>query len=689
MKYTDCAKIFKGLCQGGLWGCFDEFNRITLPVLSVVAQQVLAIQNAKKQGLEVFQFPGDPQNVTLQPVCAFFITMNPGYAGRQELPENLKALFRGVAMMVPDFQIIKKVKMCSVGYKEFDLLSSKFFALYATCKEQLSNQRHYDWGLRNILSVLRTMGATKRENVDKQEAFLVYRTVRDMNLSKLVAQDVPLFLSLLADLFPGMSPPPKGSYPREEEILKSVVEKHGLVHHDDWVLKVKQLYETTKVRHGIMLVGPSGGGKSCIFKCLKDTLQEREGIQYKDIRFNPKALRAQEMYGETDPLSGEWTTGVFAAIWAKYNNRNNSFNTWIIADGPVDAIWIEDLNTVLDDNKILTLANGDRIPMTDNVKIMFEVETLVNASPATVSRAGIIYVSETDLDWAPVLEAWVRKQSAAGPDHQAFLRSMVEKWLGTSTPADPGPCFDFLQRNTSEVMKEGRVGRVSSLAQLFQGLSGDPACSFVGDGNNEALERVFVYCLCWSVGALLEADDRMKFDTWLRGQDSTKRIMPRVQEGETVYEYYVDSRTGEWQPWKPPRWTYPGGDKLDFSNLLVPTMDSTRAQHVIRTVHRQRGPVLVVGAEGTAKTSTQVRPIVLLVVRPLLFNRSPAPPVSKHRAAHVPSRAGPRHHADEADQLLLGHHSRDGPVFHRGRARQEGRQELRPAERQEDDDILR
>ena len=603
MKYTDCAKIFKGLCQGGLWGCFDEFNRITLPVLSVVAQQVLAIQNAKKQGLEFFQFPGDPQNVVLKPVCAFFITMNPGYAGRQELPENLKALFRGVAMMTPDFQIIKKVKMCSVGYKEFDLLSAKFFSLYSTCKEQLSNQRHYDWGLRNILSVLRTMGATKRENTEKSEAFLVYRTVRDMNLSKLVAQDVPLFLSLLADLFPGMSPPPKGEYPKEEAILKTVVEKYGLVHHDDWILKVKQLYETTKVRHGIMLVGPSGGGKSCIFKCLKDTLQESEGILYKDIRFNPKAIRAQEMYGETDPLSGEWTTGVFAAIWAKYNNRNNNFNTWIIADGPVDAIWIEDLNTVLDDNKILTLANGDRIPMTDNVKIMFEVETLVNASPATVSRAGIIYVSETDLDWAPVLEAWVRKRSDS--NHQTFLRSLIDKWIGTSTPTDPGQCFDFLQRNTSEVMKEGRVGKISSFTQLFQGLTEEGSDSnFIGN-NNKALERIFIYCLCWSVGALLEAEDRMKFDTWLRKRDDSK-IMPKVQEGETIYEYYVNSTTGEWEQWKPPQWTYPEGEKLDFSNLLVPTMDSTRAQHVIRTIHRQKGPVLVVGAEGTAKTSTQL-----------------------------------------------------------------------------------
>ena len=278
------------------------------------------------------------QNIFLQPICAFFITMNPGYAGRQELPENLKALFRGVAMMTPDFQIIKKVKLCSVGYTDFDILSKKFYSLYCTCKEQLSNQRHYDWGLRNILSVLRTMGATKRENVDKPEAFLVYRTLRDMNLSKLVAQDVPLFLSLLADLFPGLSPPAKGSYPNEEAILSKVIDKYGLVYHDTWVLKIIQLYETTKVRHGIMLVGPTGGGKSSIFKCLKDTLQEYNGIPYKDIRFNPKALRAQEMYGETDALSGEWTTGVFAAIWAKYNNRNNAYNTWIIADGPVDAI---------------------------------------------------------------------------------------------------------------------------------------------------------------------------------------------------------------------------------------------------------------------------------------------------------------------------------------------------------------
>ena len=587
-----------------MWGCFDEFNRITLPVLSVVAQQVLAIQNAKKQGVQNFQFPGDPQNIFLQPVCAFFITMNPGYAGRQELPENLKALFRGVAMMTPDFQIIKKVKLCSVGYTDFDILSQKFFSLYSTCKEQLSNQRHYDWGLRNILSVLRTMGATKRENVDKPESFLVYRTLRDMNLSKLVAQDVPLFLSLLVDLFPGMTPPAKGSYPDEEAILSEVVEKYGFVYHESWVLKVIQLLETTKVRHGIMLVGPPGGGKSCIFKCLKETLQECCKISYKDVRFNPKALRAQDMYGETDPMSGEWTTGVFAAIWAKYNNRNNTYNTWIIADGPVDAIWIEDLNTVLDDNKILTLANGDRIPMTDNVKIMFEVETLVNASPATVSRAGIIYVSETELDWAPVIESWVRKQPESMRD---ILRNLIVKWIGKCVPADPGHCFSFLNKNTNEVMNDGRVSKITSFMQLFESLIGDKV-NVSPDNSDEVslyLEKLFVYCMCWSIAALLEAEDRSKFDEWLRKHDSNK-IMPKVEEGETIYEYFVDDNTYKWKKWFPPTWDYPSGEKLDFSNLLVPTMDSTRALYIVKQIHGIKAPVLIVGAEGTAKTSVQL-----------------------------------------------------------------------------------
>eukprot|EP00913_Durusdinium_trenchii_P023519 g22096.t1 len=136
-RFRDMAKIFKGLCMSGLWGCFDEFNRIELEVLSVVAMQVESICSAKRQAVATFMFPGEPQPIKLVPSVGYFITMNPGYAGRQELPENVKALFRSVVA-------------------------------------QLSGDRP---------------------------------PVR--NLSKLVADDVPLFLALLKDLFPKVTDPPK------------------------------------------------------------------------------------------------------------------------------------------------------------------------------------------------------------------------------------------------------------------------------------------------------------------------------------------------------------------------------------------------------------------------------------------------------------------------------------------------
>lgn len=313
-------------------------------------------------------------------------------------------------------------------------------------------------------------------------------------------------------------------------------------------------------------MGPAGGGKSRIFQTLQHALQTTTNTVHKQVRLNPKAIRAAEMYGEVDALSAEWTTGVFAAMWTKYNNRNNSYNTWIIADGPVDAIWIEDLNTVLDDNKILTLANGDRIPMTDNVKLMFEVETLANASPATVSRAGIIFVSDIDLDWAPVVEAWVRQR----PQQQGVaLRRMFGRWMGENNPNSPGHIFDFLARNTKEVMSCSRVGRASSLFSILEGLlDGEGAHELAEDDSDSSeLERLFVYAMMWTVGGLTEAEDRVKFDAYLRKLDPDSLVLPELEEGTTIFDYFVDDESGTWEQWTPMPWQYPDTEVLDFSKL--------------------------------------------------------------------------------------------------------------------------
>uniref|UniRef100_A0A3P8NT94 Dynein axonemal heavy chain 11 n=1 Tax=Astatotilapia calliptera TaxID=8154 RepID=A0A3P8NT94_ASTCA len=586
MDYKSIGNIYKGLAQTGVWGCFDEFNRISVDVLSVVAVQVKTIQDAVRNKKQRFHFLGE--EIELKPTVGIFITLNPGYAGRAELPENLKALFRPCAMVIPDFELICEIMLVAEGFIDARLLARKFISLYTLCKELLSKQDHYDWGLRAIKSVLVVAGSLKREERSRPEEQVLMRALRDFNLPKIVTSDVPIFLGLISDLFPQLDVPRKRD-PKLENAVRQSVSELRLQPEENFILKVTQLEELLAVRHSVFVVGGPGTGKSQILKTLHRTYANMKMKPlWNDI--NPKAVTTDELFGYLHPATREWKDGLFSSTMRELASVGHDGPKWIVLDGDIDPMWIESLNTVMDDNKVLTLASNERIGLSSSMRLLFEISHLKAATPATVSRAGILYVNPQDLGWSSYVTSWIDTRQAQS--ERANLTILFDKYVPY--------CLEQVRCNLKTITPIPENSMVQTLCSLLDCLlieDNTPA-----DSPRELYEIYFVFACVWAFGGALFQDHlndyRAEFSRWWSKE---MRAVKFPSQG-TVFDYFIDPETKKFTPWSEKMVPFELEPDIPLQTVLVHTPETICLTYFMDLLLQRGKPIMLVGNAGVGKT---------------------------------------------------------------------------------------
>ena len=240
-----------------------------------------------------------------------------------------------------------------------------------------------------------------------------------------------------------------------------------------------------------------------------------------------------ELYGDKHKKTGEWTDGLIGSLVRRACDDHVSPYKWIHFDGPCDASWIENMNTVLDDNRTLCLTNGERIKLTPNITLIFESDLLVGTSPATVSRCGMLYLDAQVLGWEPLIDSWyvfASKNLPSSPQQTTTLADELSERLKKHTK----DTLTFLHESAcQERIPTSAPQLVACCLNLLNALllqkperSGLDPNSLDSFAFGHLVNMYYCFAFVWSFGSNLTDESRVKFSTWVRDMLGSTVMIP-------------------------------------------------------------------------------------------------------------------------------------------------------------------
>uniref|UniRef100_A0A2C9K4Z2 AAA+ ATPase domain-containing protein n=1 Tax=Biomphalaria glabrata TaxID=6526 RepID=A0A2C9K4Z2_BIOGL len=602
------GKIIQGLAMDGCWGCLKEsqtLNQFALSVLLDHVQSVFAALKAKQTYMNL----GDGSEIPLRnsELSFIFCSRPPDTQHNFSVPALIGILKRASQKRKKD----KDDKLAEKNNLKDDMSRSE-----SQNSDPLTSRINQSGALNKAsLMSLRKSGTVNALTLPaKQEHAMVCDIIEEIIAPRLMTENQALFKSILKDCFAGL-PNSEGQGGKSagkirqlgsgkpgtllkldtnahelEPFLEQKAVDAGLIPHKPLIAKCEQLYLLSQIYNGVIVAGPPGTGKSTCIQLMVDALCARNlsisdssSSMHKLLSINPLVVdNTALMFGYLGS-NNEWVDSIFTHAIRK-SNRNIS-TTWICLNGNLNESWADNLNSFLAGERVLPLKNGDKLFLSENIMLLFETDDLALASPATVSSCGILYLDKDIVSWQPIVKSWLdtRSQLEVHVLQRAFQKTL-------------DPVINFVFSETKPSLQLSEVGMLHSCLALLSAMLADN----IEVSGELHIERLYLFCLIWTFGGLLDISDRKPFSDLLT---TLSTALPDDDRDISVFDYYVDE-SGEWDPWHSKMSEASSTDNQDFlGEVFVDTIDIIRIRLLMEFSASSGRNVLLVGPHGSGKTS--------------------------------------------------------------------------------------
>ncbi|XP_072767052.1 dynein axonemal heavy chain 7 [Anoplolepis gracilipes] len=625
ISYDCVTRIFKGMVSCGAWVCFENFDRLKLELLSAIAQNLMQIKQAMSSNSKTTSFEGCDLNLNVSGhVC---VNIEPAQSGYINLPDNLKVLFRSVSMTTPDVGRIAEIELFAGGFFHAKKLATRLVVAYKLLSEHLGEKRHYNLSVSSLKTVVATAIDMKQNVPDENEYTLLLRSMIDINMPQLCTPDIPVFQSIVRDVFPESDTLPPFDCLTILKVLERVCAKRFLISHATFKLKAIQIIELMYVHRGLILISDPLGGKTEILHALAETLLllqaqgSKIGAAVKLETIMPGVVNSDELFGYLCGKSDVWKDGLCTSIFRRFTEDTSTDRKWLVFDGTLSGVWLENLNTILDESEMLYLTCGERVAVTESMSIIFETTSMTEISPSLVSRCGTIYIDSDSIGWRPHMLSHIAKHNIYN-GYDKVLHALLDWTIN--------PCLDFLREN-GDISMGRELHLVTSILNLFEILLRD-ACEDVtedmGRSSHFAVwaQVALIQAIAWGLGGNLIEDSQTRFnafcvtlwtgaDTRFPKPDTIKHLdVTLPSEGLIQENFYIFKGVGNWKYWGDLLKNEKIPDISTFNQIYVPSINSLKYNYMFLKHVKYRKPFLLHGDVGVGKSS---------IMYDLLDNRLP------------------------------------------------------------------